>query len=197
MTDPNAVTQNADGFYLIGNAEQMYWLYLKIQESDAQLKVLLTDDIDLNDGVDPSLMLGTESRPFTGIFDGGYHTIHYDYDEVTEKWRGLFAFVKDATIRNLRVEGSVYVTQIHYGALIGRGNGTILVENVITDVNITGAMNQVTGDAGMIGANYADITFNNCATLGEMGFEGSSMYSPFSGWSNNTSSVTLNNCYAA
>ena len=196
LTDPNAVTQNADGFYLIGNAEQMYWLYLKIQESDAELKVLLTDDIDLNDGADPSLMLGTEGRPFTGIFDGGMHTIHYDYDEVTEKWRGLFAFVKNATICNLRVEGSVYVTNIHYGALIGRGDGTILVENVVTDVNITGAMHQVTGDAGMIGANYADITFNNCATLGEMGFEGSSMYSPFSGWSDGNSRTTLNNCFS-
>lgn len=196
MTDPNAVSQNAEGYYLIGNPEQLYWLYLKVQEGDAELKVLLTDDIDLNDGADPSLMIGTENRPFHGIFDGGGHTIHYDYDEVTVKWRGLFAFVKDATIRNLRVEGSAFVTQIHYGALIGRGNGTILVENVVTDVNIIGAMHQVTGDAGMIGANYANITFNNCATLGEMGFEGSSMYSPFSGWSDGSSSTTLNNCYS-
>ena len=196
MTDPNAVSQNADGYYLIGSPEQLYWLYLKVQESDAELKVLLTDDIDLNEGADPSLMIGTESWPFHGIFDGGGHTIHYDYDEVTAKWRGLFAFVKDATIRNLRVEGSAFVTQIHYGALIGRGDGTILVENVVTDVDIIGAMHQVTGDAGMIGANYANITFNNCATLGEMGFEGSSMYSPFSGWSDGSSSTTLNNCYS-
>ncbi len=200
MTDPNAVKQNDKGFYLIGNAEQMYWLGLKIQESEAELKVLLTDDIDLNDGIDPDLMLGTENRPFHGIFDGGGHTITYDYTAVTEKWRGLFAFVKDATIRNLRVEGSAYVTNIHYGALIGRGNGTILVENVVTNVDITGAMNQVTGDAGMIGANYADITFNNCATLGEMGYaedgKVSSMYSPFSGWSDGKSSTTLNNCFS-
>ena len=194
--DPNAVQQDAEGYYLISNADQMYWLNLKVQQSDAQIKVRLTDNIDLNDCVDPSLMIGTEGRPFTGIFDGGYHTIHYDYDEVTQKWRGLFAFVKDATICNLRVEGSAYVTQIHYGALIGRGNGTILVENVVTDVDIIGAMNQVTGDAGMIGANYANLTFNNCATLGEMGFEGSSMYSPFSGWSEANSSTTLNNCYS-
>lgn len=197
QTDPNAVQQDAEGYYLISNADHMYWLNLKVQQSDAQIKARLTDDIDLNDCIDPSLMIGTESKPFTGIFDGGYHTIHYDYDEVTEKWRGLFAFVKDATIRNLRVEGSVYVTQIHYGALIGRGNGTILVENVVTDVNIIGAMHQVTGDAGMIGANYADLTFNNCATLGEMGFEGSSMYSSYSGWSNGSSSTILNNCYTA
>ena len=196
MTDPNAVKQNEEGFYLIGNPEQMYWLYLKVQESDADLKVLLTDDIDLTEGNDPSLMIGTENRPFRGIFDGGTHTIHYDYDMVTEKWRGLFAFVKDATIRNLRVEGTVYVTNIHYGALIGRGDGTILVENVVTDVDILGARSGVTGDAGMIGANYANITFTNCATLGEMGFEGSSMYSPFSGWSEASSRTTLNNCYS-
>ncbi len=196
MPDPNAVQQDAEGYYLISNADQMYWLNLKVQQSDAPIKVRLTDDIDLNDGADPSLMIGTEGRPFTGIFDGDHHTIHYDYFEVTEKWRGLFAFVKDATISNLRVEGSVYVTNIHYGALIGRGNGTILVENVVTDVSIIGARSGVTGDAGMIGANYANLTFNNCATLGEMGFEGSSMYSPFSGWSDGNSSTTLNNCYS-
>ena len=195
MTDPNAVQQDENGFYLIGNSEQMYWLYLKVQESDAELKVLLTDDIDLKHGIDPDLMIGTENKPFRGIFDGAGHTITYNYASVPEKWRGLFAFVKDATIRNLRVEGSAYVTQIHYGALIGRGDGTILVENVVTNVDITGAMNQVTGDAGMIGANYAHLTFNNCATLGEMGYPGSSMYSPFSGWSHADSYTILNNCF--
>ena len=199
MTDPNAVTQNEDGFYLIGNPEQMYWLYLKIQESDAQLKVLLTDDIDLSNSDFPDLMLGTEVRPFIGIFDGGKHTIHYDYAEVTEKWRGLFAFVKDATIRNLYVEGNAYVTQIHYGALIGKADGTVIVENVVTNVNITGMSTfnagGEQGDAGMVGANCAQMTFNNCATLGKMGSEISSMYSSFSGWSNGSSSTTLNNCF--
>ena len=194
MTDPNAVTQNEEGFYLIGNAEQMYWLSLKVQEG-GELKVLLTDDIDLSLGMDPNLMIGAETKPFTGIFDGAGHTISYEYYIITDKWRGLFAFVKDATIRNLRVEGSAYVTNIHYGALIGRGDGTILVENVVTDVNITGDRSGVTGDAGMIGANYAHLTFNNCATLGEMGYEGSSMYSPFSGWSHADSYTILNNCF--
>ncbi len=191
--------KNADGFYFINSPEQMYKLYLKVQESDAELKVLLTEDIDLNECAEPNLMLGTEARPFHGIFDGAGHTIHYDYDNVTEKWRGLFAFVKDATIRNLRVEGSAYASAIHYGALIGRGDGTILVENVVTDVDITGVSTYNAGgeqgDAGMIGANYAQITFNNCATLGEMGSDISSMYSSFSGWSNSSSSTTLNNCF--
>ncbi|MBR4644448.1 MAG: hypothetical protein IKO73_04745, partial [Bacteroidaceae bacterium] len=158
--DPDAVKKNAEGYYLIGNAKQLNWLNLKIMEGATNMNVLLTDDIDLSESDYSDLMIGTESRPFCDIFDGGNHTITYNYGYVTEKWRGLFAFVKDATIRNLRVEGSAYVTQIHYGALMGRADGTVLVENVITNVDITGAINGVTGDAGMIGANYANLTFN-------------------------------------
>lgn len=197
--DPDAVKQNEDGYYLIGSPKQLNWLALKVEQGAKDVKVLLTDDIDLSGSDYPDLMIGTENRPFIGEFNGAGYTITYNYENVNVKWRGLFAFVKDATIRNLRVEGSAYVTQIHYGALIGRADGTVLVENVITNVNITGAMNQVTGDAGMVGANYARMTFNNCATLGEMGFAEngmqSSMYSSFSGWSDGNSTTTLNNCY--
>ena len=128
-----------------------------------EVNSVLTADINLCHSDYPDLMIGTESRPFCDIFDGGNHTVTYNYENVTEKRRGLFAFVKDATIRNLRVEGNSYVTQIHYGALMGRADGTVLVENVITNVDITGAINGVTGDAGVIGANYANLTFNNCA----------------------------------
>ena len=197
--DPDAVKQNEEGYYLIGSAKQLNWVALKLEQGETDMKVLLTDDIDLSESDYPDLMIGTESRPFNGEFNGAGYTITYNYENVTEKWRGLFAFAKNATIRNLRVEGSAYVTNIHYGALIGRADGTVLVENVVTNVNITGAMNQVTGDAGMLGANYANITFNNCATLGEMGFAEngmqSSMYSSFSAWSHGDSRTTLNNCY--
>ena len=193
--NPNAVTKNEEGFYLIGNASQLNWLALRIEQGEQDAKVLLTDDINIADSDFPNLMIATESYPFTGIFDGGGHTITYYYDEVSEKWRGLFRAVDGATIRNLRVEGEAYPTNIHYGALIGVAYGTVLVENVVTDVHITGVHSGVTGDAGMLGANYANITFNNCATLGEMGYEGSSMYSSFSGWSSGESYTTLNNCY--
>ena len=195
--DPNAVKKNDEGFYLIGTPGQLAWLALRIEQGETDVKALLTDDIDLDYGDDPTLMLATESCPFKGIFDGGGHTITYNYGYVSEKWRGLFRAVEDATIRNLRVEGEVIPTNIHYGALIGVARGEVLVENVVTNVHIIGDHNGVTGDAGMVGANYAQMTFNNCATLGEMGNEGSSMYSSFSGWSDSKSSTTLNNCFTA
>ena len=196
--DPDAVKQTPEGFYLIGSPKQLNWLALKIEQGEMDAKVILTDDIDLTaDDEYLDLMLATEDHPYMGIFDGQGHTITYDYGYVHEKWRGLFRAVDGAVIRNLRVEGEAIPTNIHYGALIGVAYGTVLVENVVTNVHITGERSGVTGDAGMLGANYADITFNNCATLGEMGNPGSSMYSSFSGWSDGASFTTLNNCYTA
>ena len=195
MTDPNAVTQNADGFYLIGSPEQMYWLYLKVQESDAPLKVLLTDDIDLANSDFPDLMLGTESRQFTGIFDGAKHTVTVDY-VIYEDYCGLFRYAKDATIRNLRVEGTaVSYDKIFTGGLIGMVQGDVVIENVVTDVDITGVRQNVTGHSGMVGANYGNVTINNCSTHGEMGGEGSSMYCGFVCYDAGSTTTTLNNCF--
>ena len=195
MTDPNAVTQNADGFYLIGSPEQMYWLSLKVQESNAALKVLLTDDIDLANSDFPDLMLGSEGRQFTGIFDGAKHTVTVDY-VIYEDYCGLFRYAKDATIRNLRVEGTaVSYDKIFTGGLIGMVQGDVVIENVVTDVDITGVRQNVTGHSGMVGANYGNVTINNCSTHGEMGGEGSSMYCGFVCYDAGGTNTTLNNCF--
>ena len=195
MPDPNAVTQNEDGFYLISSPEQLYWLYLKIQESDAQLKVLLTDDIDLSGSNFSDLMLGNDIRPFTGIFDGGQHTVTVEY-EIYEDYCGLFRFAKNATIRNLRVEGAaVSYDKIFTAGLVGRTEGDVLIENVVTDVDITGIRDNVTGHSGMVGANYGNVTINNCSTHGEMGGAGSSMYCGFVCYDAGGTTTTLNNCF--
>ncbi len=189
-----SVMQNKDGFYLIDNAEKLNWFAQKIASGATAIDGLLTADIDLTTSDYPDLMIASETNKYAGTFDGAGHTITYSYT-VSSTYCGLFRYVSGATIRNLIVEGNAIVTDIHYGALIGRVEGNVLVENVITNVNITGQKNGVTGDGGMLGALYGNITFNNCATLGKMGYEGSSMYSGFSGFSHGASSATLNNCY--
>ena len=186
--------QNADGFYVIDNAAKLNWFAGQVASGATAINAVLAADIDLCTSEYPDLMIGNSSNMFGGIFDGQGHTVTYSYS-ISSNYCGLFSYAKNATIRNLIVKGDAVVTAIHFGALIGRGEGTILVENVITDVDITGQRSSVTGDGGMIGALYANITFNNCATLGKLGYSGSSMYSGFSGYSSGTSSATLNNCY--
>ena len=196
QADPDAVKKNAEGYYLIGNAKQLNWLNQKVLEGDADIKALLTDDINLTEYENPDLMIGSSDKQFKGIFDGGGHTITYSY-VVTENYGGLFAYMDGATIRNLRIEGEAVVTAIHFGALNGRMQGDVLIENVVTNVNITGERSGVTGDGGMTGALYGNVTFNNCATLGEMGNPGSSMYCGFVAYAADGTLSVLNNCYSA
>ncbi len=157
---------------------------------------VLTADIDLTQSDNPNLMIGTESNPFNGKFDGQGHTVTYSYMDV-ENYGGLFSYLGDATISNLYVKGDACVKGIHFGALMGRVDGTVLVENVVTDVDIIGERSGVTGDAGMVGALYGKVTFNNCATLGEMGNPGSSMYCGYTAWASDAGVSTLNNCFTA
>jgi len=187
-SEPNEVME-------IASADDLH-NFAVLVESGSAVDAVLTADIDLSDSDYPNQMIGTEAAPFRGTFDGQGHTITYSYD-FSQNYCGLFSFIAGATIRNLRVEGDVVTRGIHYGALIGYGSGTMLVENVITDVIIIGERSGVTGNGGMIGALYGDITFNNCATLGEMGYEGSSMYCGFVAFATGGVTSTLNNCYTA
>ena len=186
--------QNEDGFYIIDNAAKLNWFASQVASGATAIDAVLTADIDLSTSEYPDLMIGDATNMYGGTFDGQGHTVTYSYS-ISSNYCGLFSYAKNATIRNLIVKGDAVVTAIHFGALIGRGEGTLLVENVMTDVDITGQRSSVTGDGGMIGALYANITFNNCATLGKLGYPGSSMYSGFSGFSSGSSSATLNNCY--
>ena len=169
-TEPNEVIE-------IASPEDLN-AFAAMVENGAQVDGMLTADIDLRVSDFPNQMIGTESYPFTGKFDGQGHTVYYSYD-FRDNYCGLFSYIRGATICNLRVEGDVVTRGIHYGALIGYGDGEMLVENVVTDVTIVGEHSGVTGNGGMIGALYGNITFNNCATLGEMGNPGSSMYCGF------------------
>ncbi|MCR4920711.1 MAG: hypothetical protein K5945_03260, partial [Bacteroidaceae bacterium] len=187
--------QNEAGYYLVGNADQFIRFAEKVAAGKTDMNVLLTGDIDLSKS--GNVWVGDVTNSYKGTFDGAGHTITYNFNSTVDKWSGLFAHITGATIRNLYVTGEAVVTGIHYGALIGVAYGDVLVENVITNVKITGQRSGVTGDGGMLGANYAKITFNNCATLGAFGNPGSSMYSSFSAWSNGSSATTLNNCFTA
>ena len=184
-----------DGVCQIGTAEDLAGFAEAVEDGNTDLNALLTADIDLTKSETPNLMIGSEGAQYKGTFDGGGHTVSYNY-EVSDNYCGLFRYLDGATIRNLFIKGEAVVTSIHFGALVGWSSGEVLVENVVTNVNIIGSRSGVTGDGGMVGRLEGPITFNNCATLGEMGNPGSSMYCGFVAYAGAGSSV-LNNCYTA
>ena len=195
MADPDAVKQNEEGYYLIGSPKQLNWLVQKVAKGETKLNVLLTEDIDLTASDYPMIMIGTSDMQYGGIFDGGGHTVTCDYGDVAEDYSGLFRFVDSATIRNLTVNSTASMSGIFFAGLVGRSQGNLLVENVVTYVDITGTRSGVTGNSALLGANYGNATINNCATHGTLGAPGSSMYCGIMAWDDGSHTTTVNNCY--
>ncbi len=137
--------------------------------------VILAKDIDLADKIFDPIGFGyyddddadgkTNYRVFMGTFDGAGHTIYNLYENCWEldpdktnystytystAGAGLFASIKDATIKNLAISGAEIVFEcVDMGVVVGYAQGTCHFENiVVTDSNIAN-YNRYTG--GVVG----------------------------------------------
>jgi hypothetical protein len=82
-------------------------------------------------------MIGSDTRPFSGSFDGDGYTIANLAISKTIDYTGMFRYVEGGTIKNLGISGSVTSSGQFTGGLVGRlGNGT--VENSFFYGNVTG-----------------------------------------------------------
>ena len=132
--------------------------------------VKLDVDIDLANKLFDPIGFGyynaeTNTRVFMGRFDGQNHTIYNLYENCWEldpdktnystytystAGAGLFASIKDATIKNLAISGAEIVFEcVDMGIVVGYAQGTCHFENiVVTDSNIAN-YNRYTG--GVVG----------------------------------------------
>ena len=103
-----------------------------------------------------------EDTPYYGTFDGNGHTIYVDIYRHDGNPCALFCYVKEATIKNLHVKGSI-TGGIHSAGLIGKvvdGSHTVSISRVwvSTEVNASSS----THAAGIIGhVNAADVYMND------------------------------------
>ncbi|WP_411677985.1 GLUG motif-containing protein [Caproicibacter sp.] len=151
----------------------------------------LGNDIDLSSfaGWTP---IGSNSKPFTGTFDGGGHTITNltigtESNPNTSSYQGLFGYINAATIENVGItNASIYSSGDYIGALIGYCTGTGTVKNAHMDGYVSG--NSHVG--GLIGY-VSSATILNSYTSGQV--SGSTYVGGLIG---NISSATILNSYA-
>jgi hypothetical protein len=113
----------------------------------------------------------TRDVPFRGVFDGQGNSITIALESNNTGRTALFAYIVNATIKNLIVEGSVTSAGENcVGGLAGRSEGdNTLIENVVvkTAVSYTGT----NGDA-TCGGLFSDVehkaTIKNCAFIGSI-----------------------------
>ena len=133
-----AIEQDSDGYYLIGSVQDWKdFAELVNTGTVPAANAKMVCDVDLGDD---QTMVGSESVPYQGTFDGHGYKLTIAYD-VTENYVAPFRVVNGATIQNLEVAGTINTTAEYAGGIIGYSPSSSTASNVTmcrSSVNIVG-----------------------------------------------------------
>ena len=185
--------------YSVSSKDSLNKLHaLSASTSFEEVTFVLSNDLTLIDG-EPINPIGTEEKPFMGTFDGQGHTIQVTIPNNSYSAGALFAYAKNATIKNVTIKGSIG-SNGSAGSLIGIGSGNITIDNCISYADVTANSYQFAG--GIIGKYIPDddnvcCIIDNCINLGTV--QGSSYIGEILGGidttaSHNSNMISINNC---
>ena len=146
--------------YTISTAEQLRTLYQGACDMSATIR--LANDIDLTD-TGEFLPIGSTVDPFTGTFDGAGHAITgLQVTSPASSGFGLIGWSSNATIRDLRVTGTVISLGVETTGGILAGSAT---NTTITNVHVNGTVNVPDGAGGMVGSLAGGSITNSSAAV--------------------------------
>ncbi|MCK5000717.1 MAG: PASTA domain-containing protein, partial [Anaerohalosphaera sp.] len=174
--------------YLISTGEHMQAIGIHIDDWDKHF--VLTADIDLSEYVGSLFnIIGNETTPFTGVFDGnGYIIQNLTIDlQIWKDFVGLFGKISgnNAQVKDLGLENvSVYNYSEFHGGLAGFNGGTII------NCYVTGRIQGTMSVGGLVGYNHGSIIdcYASCRVKGNWFRAG--------GLVGSNSGGTISNCYA-
>ncbi len=141
ITDPNFLERDGDGFYLIHNGAELAQFRDVVNEGAVAINGRLANDIDLSQECKDSVWIpigvykdGREyiHMAYEGVFDGAGHSIEHLYNTITSSgyegnsYKGLFAYTKNATIKNVVVKNSS-LTAYFVAAIVAVAENTTIV----------------------------------------------------------------------
>ena len=135
---------------------------------------------------------------FQGIFDGNGCTITFNVAEATEQYIAPFRRIDGATIKNLKLEGTVSSSNRFAGGIVAYAKGTSTVTNCINSTSITSTANSNASNGGIVGMVGASGTLNilGCVFNGQMSGSSTSNdnWSGILGLCNSGCTANISNC---
>ncbi len=114
--------------------------------------------------VSSSINIGTNSNPFTGIFDGNGYKLTF-FSSATG---ALFQYAKDFTIQDLIIEGTLTEKDSTGQGLVYKAtSGTCVFKNVYNNATVN-APNATNGSSAMVFEAIGSVRFYNCAVVKPM-----------------------------
>lgn len=148
---------SASSPFLIANAAQLGVLSSTPNAcASGGYRYLQTADIALTGVFTP---IGPDATPFTGVYDGGGHTITGLYVDQTAvgMFKGLFGLINGGTVRNLTISGARIIgISPQYAIVAGYAYSGSLIENVTvidSSVSSYGASQNMGGIVGYLQAS--------------------------------------------
>ena len=101
--------------------------------------------VKLGDDISVSTMAGTsDANSFQGIFDGDGQTLTFtkgtSAEPFAEEYCAPFRHVKNATIKNLHVAGTIYTSAKKAAGFVGESHGALTLTGCISSVNINSSI---------------------------------------------------------
>ena len=130
----------------------------------------------LTKNITTSITAGKSGHDFQGVFDGGGNKITVNYGSYSSPLSGdytaLFAYVKNAVIKNLHTAGDIYTSGKYAGGVIGGEWEDVTVENCRSSVSIHSSTVGDGTHGGIIGLNgkssSGSLTVRGCVFDGEL-----------------------------
>lgn len=171
----------------------------------------------LDEDITVSTIVGTESKKFSGTFDGNWHKLTFNKgtDSQEGAWNQVccapFGYVSDATFKNLTVDGTIISSKKYAGGFVGYIYGNNSFINCTSNVTFNCTyIEQGASDkqydctyGGFIGqtmgtGSTTKVSFEYCLFEGEMidnnSTKRANRCSGFIGWVTNGHKVTYTNC---
>lgn len=121
--------------------------------------------VQLGTDISVSTMAGTAEHPFRGTFDGAGYTLNVSINQAGAEYAAPFRFIYGATIRNLKVTGSVNGGTYSAGIVGAALGGTNSICNCWMAASVTGQ----THVGGILGhGNASATTISNCFLSGSL-----------------------------
>ena len=185
--------------FIIGNSEDWEFFAIKVRNGTSYRGqfVKLTGDISVTEMVGAS-----EGNSFQGTFDGGGHTLTFNQGTSSapfgEQYCAPFRYVKNASIQNLHVDGTITTSQKFAGGIVAGSYGSLSLTNCRSSVTINSSVSGDGTHGGLVALiNGNDNTISACVFDGSFATtNGTTNCGGLIGWSYNYKTTITNSLMA-
>ena len=195
LTEP---TKDGD-YYQIGTVADYYWFAGAVTSGEQNYKARLTADLDFStDGFFPvgsDKASDDKSFRYKGEFDGQGHSMTGIVIKGGYSKLAPFRSIDGATIKNLKVKGSIETDKVQMGGLVSQSRNSSIIENVVVDMAMTSTHSGDGTHGGLIAVAWDTPAMNNIAVVGSINAPNDEGTCGMIGYAHSGGSVNYTNCF--